>query len=99
MQEEYLIKYGCRSEEFLSQLAYSSEQMTLLPALKNFKGNRRRRPDAEECVQLLREAIFEAGPTVNLVDGWDECEKPNALLKHLEEVWDQSTELKLFLLS
>jgi hypothetical protein len=83
----------------LSQLAYSSEQMTTLAALKNFKENRRRRPDAEECVQLLRETMFEAGPTVILVDGWDECEKPNGLLKHLEELWEQSTDLKLFLSS
>jgi hypothetical protein len=83
----------------LSQLTYSSERMTTLATLKNFKDNLWRRPDAEECVQLLRKTIFEGGPTVILVDGWDECDRPNALLKHLEEVWEQSTELKLFLSS
>lgn len=83
----------------LAQLVFSDARTTTIHALEDFRKNRERRPDADECVLLLREAVFTADATVILVDGWDESEKPNALLKYLNEVWNQSTRVKLFLSS
>jgi hypothetical protein len=66
-------------QNLLSQLAYSSEETKTFLNLTRFHDGKIR-PNAKNCVSLLAGAIAEAGLAVIVLDGWDECDKPHALL-------------------
>jgi hypothetical protein len=82
----------------LYQLAYSTEETDTIAELTDYR-SRQKKPVTDDCVSLLADAIDEAGPAVIVLDGWEEAAKPSTLLWHLNEVWERSPTLKIFLSS
>ncbi|KAE8446360.1 hypothetical protein EG329_012109 [Mollisiaceae sp. DMI_Dod_QoI] len=52
-----------------------------------------------ECEELLVTLMTLRGKTVIVVDGIDECSEPMQLLRALSQIWENFTQLKLFLAS